>query len=82
MDLVSRYQNVGVIGAAGKMGSGIALLLSQRMAELKQGEGKGKRFKLTLMDVQDEGLIYLDNAITIQIYIGLEPRQKQNLGWL
>ncbi len=67
MDLVSRYQNVGVIGAAGKMGSGIALLLSQRMAELKLGEGKGKRFKLTLMDVNDEGLDGLHAYLRAQL---------------
>ncbi len=67
MDLVSRYQNVGVIGAAGKMGSGIALLLSQRMAELKLGEGKGKRFKLTLMDVHDEGLDGLHSYLRAQM---------------
>jgi 3-hydroxyacyl-CoA dehydrogenase len=57
MDLTERYQNVGVLGAAGKMGSGIALLLSQLLAERKlRPEGRGKRFRLVAMDVSDEGL--------------------------
>jgi hypothetical protein len=32
MDLNSRLQNVAVVGAAGKMGSGIALLLALEQA--------------------------------------------------
>lgn len=57
MDLAERYQDVGVIGAAGKMGSGIALLLSQEMALRKLSpEGRDQTFKLTLMDVDERTL--------------------------
>ncbi|MBD3334762.1 MAG: hypothetical protein GF355_04545 [Candidatus Eisenbacteria bacterium] len=57
MDLAERYQKVGVIGAAGKMGSGITLLLSQQMAERHLAPaGRGKPFMLVAMDVSEEGL--------------------------
>ena len=57
MDLAERYQSVGVIGAGGKMGSGIALLLTQEMAMRKTGPvGRGRPFRLTLMDVSDDAL--------------------------
>ncbi len=68
MELAERYQDVGVIGAAGKMGSGIALLLSQHMATLKLSpEGRGKRFKLTCMDVNDEALDGLRSYLAGQL---------------
>ncbi|MCU0646053.1 MAG: 3-hydroxyacyl-CoA dehydrogenase family protein, partial [bacterium] len=45
------------IGAAGKMGSGIALLLAQEMAMLKlKPENKGKKFRLNLIDMNDDAL--------------------------
>jgi 3-hydroxybutyryl-CoA dehydrogenase len=73
MDLNERYQNVGVIGAAGKMGSGISLLLCQQMAMRKLApEGKGKRFKLTLMDVNDEALDGLHSYLAAQLLRGAE----------
>ena len=56
MDLAERYQRVGVIGAGGKMGSGIALLLSQEMALRKARAGKGAAYRLALMDVSDAAL--------------------------
>jgi 3-hydroxyacyl-CoA dehydrogenase len=68
MDLAERYQNVGVVGAAGKMGSGIALLLSQEMALRKIApQGNGARFKLTLMDVSDEALGGLKSYLRAQL---------------
>lgn len=68
MDLAERYQNVGVVGAAGKMGSGIALLLCQQMMLRKLApDGKGKRFRLTLMDVDDEALDGLRAYLSSQL---------------
>ena len=68
MELVERYQDVGVIGAAGKMGSGIALLLAQQMAQLKlHPEGAGRLFKLTLMDVDEVGLDGLRAYLATQL---------------
>lgn len=51
MDLSQRLENVAVIGAAGKMGSGIALLLASELARMKLSpEGKGKTYRLSLID--------------------------------
>jgi len=55
-------KNVSVIGAAGKMGSGIALLILQEMArlelELYGHVGKGK-FTLHLIDIDKQSLVDL-----------------------
>ncbi|MBU1699017.1 MAG: 3-hydroxyacyl-CoA dehydrogenase family protein [Candidatus Eisenbacteria bacterium] len=68
MELAERYENVGVIGAAGKMGSGIALLLSQQMAERKlDPKGKGRHFRLVAMDVDDAGLDGLRSYLAAQM---------------
>jgi 3-hydroxyacyl-CoA dehydrogenase len=57
MDLSQRLQNVAVIGAAGKMGSGIALLLAKELARTKlTSEGKGKTYRLALIDLNEEAL--------------------------
>ena len=57
MTLDERLTNVSIIGAAGKMGSGIALLLAQEMAFLKlKPENKGKIFRLNCIDMNDEAL--------------------------
>lgn len=58
MDLNTRLQNVTVIGAAGKMGSGISLLLAQELGFLAI-ENKDKNFILNLMDVNDNALLGL-----------------------
>ena len=45
------------MGAAGKMGRGISLLLAQEMARLKsREEDRSKTYRLTLIDVRQEGL--------------------------
>lgn len=57
MDFDSRLENVAVIGAAGKMGSGIAALIGQEMAKLKlKPENKGKVYRLNLIDVSESVL--------------------------
>jgi len=57
MDLTERLQNVAVLGAAGKMGSGIALLLAKELARTKLiPEGKGKVFRLALIDLNEAAL--------------------------
>jgi len=55
MDLDTRLQQVAVVGAAGKMGSGIALLLALELGYrgLAQPEAS---FILNLIDVSDSGL--------------------------
>ncbi|HHI67821.1 MAG TPA: hypothetical protein ENJ97_00690, partial [Planctomycetes bacterium] len=57
MGLSERLENVTVIGAGGKMGSGIALLLAVEMAKRRIGpEGKDRKFRLNLMDTRDDAL--------------------------
>lgn len=63
-------KNVGIIGAAGKMGSGIALLLLQEMARLeaeKTGHvGKGD-YCLHLIDINRQSLVELRKYLRSQI---------------
>jgi 3-hydroxyacyl-CoA dehydrogenase len=57
MELSERLENVAVLGAAGKMGSGIALLLAREMAQTRlTPEGKGKVYRLALVDVSEAAL--------------------------
>ena len=57
MTLDERLTNVSIIGAAGKMGSGIALLLAQEMAMLKlKPENKDQKFRLNCIDMNDDAL--------------------------
>jgi len=55
MDLNTRLQNVAVVGAAGKMGSGIALLLALELA-YRALEQKDRTFVLNLIDMNDAAL--------------------------
>ncbi len=68
MTYEERLQNVTVLGAAGKMGSGILLLTAVEMADLmlKSG-GKSKAFVLNAMDVSDEGLAGLMQYLRGQV---------------
>jgi len=57
MDVDGRCEQVTVMGAAGKMGCGISLLLAQELARLKHRQGsREKTYRLTLIDVRQEGL--------------------------
>ena len=57
MTYEERLQHVSVLGAAGKMGSGILLLTAVEMADLSlKPENKGKPFVLNAIDVSDEAL--------------------------
>jgi len=68
MDLDRRLENVTVIGAAGKMGSGIALLLANEMAATRlRPENKDRHFKLNLIDVSDEALAGLMGYLKTQL---------------
>ncbi len=65
MDLKTRLKNVSVIGAAGKMGSGIALLAAQELA-FQALENPGEEFILNLIDVNDSSLLGLQKYIKDQ----------------
>ena len=63
-----RIQKVAVLGAAGKMGSGILLLAAMEMADRAlQPENKGKTFVLNAIDVSDEGLAGLMGYLRTQV---------------
>jgi 3-hydroxyacyl-CoA dehydrogenase len=67
MDMDSRLENVAVLGAAGKMGSGIALLLAQEMARLKIAKGCYKCYVLHLVDVNESALTGLMSYLRAQL---------------
>lgn len=63
-----KLQNVSVLGAAGKMGSGILLLTAVEMTNLSlKPENKGKTFVLNAIDLSDEGLAGLLPYIKMQV---------------
>ena len=57
MNYEEKLQNVSVLGAAGKMGSGILLLTAVEMANLKlKPENKSKSFVINALDVSFDSL--------------------------
>lgn len=65
--LDERLSLVSVIGAAGKMGSGITLLLAQELARLSLlPENKGKTFRLNAVDLSPDGLAGLREYVHVQ----------------
>jgi 3-hydroxyacyl-CoA dehydrogenase len=68
MNYDERLSNVTVLGAAGKMGSGILLLTAVEMAELSlKPENKSKTFVLNAVDLSDEGLAGLMKYLKVQL---------------
>jgi len=55
MNLDKRLESVAVLGAGGKMGSGISLLLAREMT-LQQLKNSDTSYQLTLMDISSEAL--------------------------
>jgi 3-hydroxyacyl-CoA dehydrogenase len=57
MDYAERLERVAVLGAAGKMGSGIVLLMAQEMAELAlQPENRSRGYVLHAVDLSHKAL--------------------------
>ncbi|MDD3877344.1 MAG: 3-hydroxyacyl-CoA dehydrogenase family protein [Bacteroidales bacterium] len=78
MNYTEKLQNVTVLGAAGKMGSGILLLTAIEMADLSlKPENKGKLFVLNAMDTSSEGLKGLMKYLKTQI---LKAAEKKIVG--
>ncbi len=68
MTYQERLQNVTVLGAAGKMGSGILLLTAVEMADISlQKENKDKTYVLNAVDVSDEALHGLMGYLRTQV---------------
>ena len=75
MNYTDRLQNVTVLGAAGKMGSGILLLTAMEMADISlKPENKGKQFVLNAMDVSSEALVGLMKYLRTQILKAAEKK--------
>ena len=65
MNLDELLENVSVIGAAGKMGSGISVLIAQEVAKLKI-KNPDKIYKVNLIDVNKQGVEGLRKYIKAQ----------------
>jgi len=75
MNYTERLSNVSVLGAAGKMGSGILLLTAQEMADLSlKPENKGKLFVINAIDVSSEALFGLMKYIRAQVLKAAEKK--------
>ena len=78
MSYTERLKNVSVLGAAGKMGSGILLLTALEMAEISmKPENKGKSFVLNAVDVSNEALVGLMKYIRNQVLKAAEKKVVQ-----
>jgi 3-hydroxyacyl-CoA dehydrogenase len=78
MSYEERLQHVTVLGAAGKMGSGILLLTAMEMADISlKPENKGKPFVLNAMDVSDEALSGVMKYLKAQV---LKAAEKKVVG--
>ncbi len=68
MNYEEKLQNVSVLGAAGKMGSGILLLTAVEMADLQlKPENKAKSFVLNAIDVSPAALTGLYGYLKTQV---------------
>lgn len=75
MDYAERLEKVAVLGAAGKMGSGIVLLLAQEMADLSlQPENRSRTFVLHAVDISDQALAGLLKYLREQVRKSAEKR--------
>ncbi|NCO54613.1 MAG: 3-hydroxybutyryl-CoA dehydrogenase [Bacteroidetes bacterium CG02_land_8_20_14_3_00_31_25] len=78
MDYAEKFENVSVLGAAGKMGSGILMLTAFEMANLSlKPENKGKTFTLHAIDVSQEALSGLLKNIKSQVLKNAEKNIVQ-----
>lgn len=68
MDLNTRLEKVAVIGAGGKMGSGIVLIVCREMLRLKLlPENQGKEFALKCIDLNESALEGLKTYLQKQL---------------
>jgi len=68
MNYLDRLQHVTVLGAAGKMGSGILLLTAVEVADLMLlPENKGKSFVVNTMDLSNDALAGVMRYLRVQV---------------
>ncbi len=82
MNYTEKLQHVSVLGAAGKMGSGILLLTAIEMTDLSlQPENKGKKFVLNAIDLSFEALQGLIEYVKVQALKAAEKKTVQLRKW-
>jgi 3-hydroxyacyl-CoA dehydrogenase len=75
MDYSERLENVAVLGAAGKMGSGIVLLVAMEMADLGlKPANRARRYVLHAVDVSHQALGGLQKYLRDQVLKAAEKR--------
>jgi 3-hydroxyacyl-CoA dehydrogenase len=75
MNYEERLQNVLVLGAAGKMGSGILLLTAMEMADISlKPENRNKLFIIYAMDISQQALTGLMKYIRMQVVKAAEKK--------
>ena len=78
MNYTERLQKVAVLGAAGKMGSGILLLTAQEMGDLSLlPENRDKTFVIYAVDISDKALADLMVYIKDQLVKAAEKKTVQ-----
>ncbi|MDP2865622.1 MAG: 3-hydroxyacyl-CoA dehydrogenase family protein, partial [Elusimicrobiota bacterium] len=75
MNYAERLENVTVLGASGKMGSGILLLTAIEMADLSlKPENKDRQFVLNAVDVSNQALAGLMKYLKAQVQKAAEKK--------
>ncbi len=75
MNYAERLENVTVLGASGKMGSGILLLTALEMADLSlKPENKDRHFVLNAVDVSHQALGGLMKYLKVQVQKAAEKK--------
>jgi 3-hydroxyacyl-CoA dehydrogenase len=75
MDYAERLENVAVLGAAGKMGSGIVLLLAMEMVDVGlKPENRSRRYVLHAVDVSHQALAGLLKYLRDQVQKAAEKK--------
>ncbi len=78
MNYAERLENVTVLGASGKMGSGILLLTAMEMADLSlKPENKDRQFVLNAVDVSNKALDGLMKYLKVQVQKAAEKKIVQ-----
>lgn len=78
LNLTDRLQKVAVIGAGGKMGSGISLLLAREITLQKlDPANRNRRYRLVLMDVSNDALQGLQKYLDKQARRFAEKKADQ-----
>ncbi|MCP5045701.1 MAG: 3-hydroxyacyl-CoA dehydrogenase family protein [bacterium] len=75
MDYTERLENVTVLGAAGKMGSGILLLAAMEMTDLSlKPENKDRQFVLNALDISHQALNGVMKFLKVQVLKAAEKK--------